>query len=203
MNRLYNALGLAAPFLIALAPALFFGWHVYAETLALTGVAWLSVLGGVSCALGLEFIGFYGGHVASEAYRQHDRRWIVAAAIFLAYVAIGAAALTGVQRVAYLLAPLGYALLAMASTLEDERQDAQAEANTLRAERLQAARERRAMRHEERLAALSASTELAQSDKEPAQSGHECGQCGRMFASMQAVNAHKRFCGGNGNHDSL
>lgn len=40
----------------------------------------------------------------------------------------------------------------------------------------------------------SASTMPALSEPVPAQSGHACEKCEREFATVQALNAHKRFC---------
>lgn len=80
----------------------------------------------------------------------------------------------------------------------------------LEAERMAKAEERR-LRHEERMAQIEsqhrASIEPAQPIPMPAQSQHVCQHCKRPFASVQALNAHARFCKNilatpNGHHRS-
>lgn len=98
-------------------------------------------------------------------------------------------------------------------------QGEQIEAGQIAAERQHErdlARQRLAMDHERQLkqdelqarvqieqvrATAQASTQLAHSKTEPAQASFACPDCGRdNFATIQAVNAHKRFCDGTMAH---
>lgn len=118
---IYSLLGYLAMGLTPIGAVIFFGWRVYTAVLEMTGSVWLSLLGGLSAATGLEIVGIFAGHVSMVFWERKDGRWRLAAAIMVVYVAIGVVELWGtVGVVMFLISPLVYVLVALRVGLEDE-----------------------------------------------------------------------------------
>lgn len=207
----YTVLGWIAMLAVPLAPAFFFGFEfyksVYTEIHAWIGIVWVSVIPslfiGAASALGLELVGVLSGHTAIKFWERNDvTRAGICVVILLSYVILGIVGLESILTkgvVMFLVAPLAYLLVGMLN--EMERLDQSAKADKIDSK--QEARELRRLKlqydHDERLAQIQASTMLAESKPEPAQSEsnlHKCGKCQRDFATVQGLNAHQRFCAG-------
>lgn len=205
----YTTLGWLATIAVPIAPAFFFGWSVYTEIQTQTnGHTWLAVPIGSLSAFGLEVTGILAGHMLVEFWqRQSYGRAAIAAIILLIYTSLGVIHLQGtVGAIMFLIAPLVYLLVALRHTLTNETA---AERDQTQAQRQQTAADRQHQRqleitqlqlkHQEKLARIQyqASTPPTKSQQEPApsqQAQHDCQQCGRTFGTVQAVNAHQRFC---------
>ena len=213
-----------APFAVPAVPAIFFGHSVYRAT-GKMGSQGLAPLIGVVAALGLESAGILGAHIAVQFYASGDTtRGRVAVGITALYIGIGItgilfldnttlnAKVTGVMM--FLIAGMVYVLLGLVDEAERQRQAAQqsqAAEQSLQANlqtqelahRQEMERLRQQQRHERRLRQLELAEGARRASTEPAVeltvSQHvpaECDQCGRTFGSVQALNAHKRFCQG-------
>ncbi len=210
--NIYDILGWVAAFAVPIAPAFFFGHKVYMAVFAMTTSAILAIPVGVLSAAGLEIVGIYAGHTTMEFWRRgRNGEAMVSAVIMIVYVTIGIYELRGsIGAVMFLIAPLVYVLLALRELLhKDEQTDQRANLAAMEESREDKAHARRLeilaqeQRHAERMERLRASTEPAQSNAMPAQSqqepapiSYECEDCGRPFATVQALNAHGRFCKG-------
>ena len=202
-TRFYDTLTLAAVTLTPLAPAVFFGSAVYTAAVAFVPTAVLAAAGAVATAVGWELVGVLAGHVTLGLLRQSNRLWIGGALILLAYAVLGAWALPGVLRVAFVASLLSY----LVAGLRYVHQQAETEVTAVAAERKTERVEERAARRQERERAREREHELnvlalsqhsaPSASTEPAQSGqsqYQCEDCGREFPTVQAINAHRRFC---------
>lgn len=195
---IYNILSLLAPVFVPIAPVIFFGWKVYTAVYDMTKSLWLSIPAGALTAVGLEAVGILAGHVGMVAWRRGDSRTAgIAAAIMLAYVAIGTIELWGsVGMVVFWIAPLVYVLVALQELV---KQDTQHDGVRLAFDLEQQALDneaKRALKAEVALAKLAqASTVQIDASKNASSAAHECEKCGRKFNTVQALNAHiGRWC---------
>lgn len=189
------------------------------RSLAVTGW-WYTflLLGSVATAIGIEIVGILAGHTLEGYWRLGDTwRSLLAFTLLLTYTTAAVYVLrhTPTLAIVPIIAAIVYILAALADGLHATtgRQEHQAAATLQydlerqRAEdqhrrKMEAAQLR--LKHEAKLARMQtrpakASTEPAQSQPEPApsqQEQHACPQCGEFFGSVQAVNAHQRWCVG-------
>ena len=199
MNRFYDALAALAVILTPVAMMTAFGWSAYTAILAETGVPALAALSGIATAAAIEVIGIVAGETALWFHGRNDRRWMTAGAILALYVVFGLVILRGSALMLLpLMAGSVYALVGLRAQAARETA-AENGHNTAAMEwEREQWRIRQADRTRVKLAevATSASTEPAQSKTEPAPSGQVCEDCGKTFATVQALNAHRRFCAG-------
>jgi len=199
MNRFYDALAALAVVLTPVAMMTAFGWSAYTAILAETGVPALAALSGIATAAAIEVIGIVAGETALWFHGRNDRRWMAAGAILALYVVFGLVILRGSALMLLpLMAGSVYVLVGLrAQAARETAAENGHEAAAMEWEREQW-RIRQADKTRVKLAevATSASTEPAQSKTEPAQSGQACEDCGKAFATVQALNAHRRFCAG-------
>lgn len=224
MPNKYAVLGGLAMLAAPAGAAIYFYWQMHTTTLALTGQPAVAVAGGLAVAITVELVGILAGHVTTHLHRQKDPRWVLAGLALLAYVAAGLVELWGTPgAVAFIMSPLVYLLVALrdASQAEAEQQQAiqaeqqaiqlqQAEAEAERQHQLELAKldankavrlERVRLKASTQPAPASTGASSAQQDastsQQPASSAqHLCQQCQRTFGSVQALNAHQRFCSG-------
>ncbi|NJN53573.1 MAG: hypothetical protein HC804_01755 [Anaerolineae bacterium] len=185
------------------------------QSLAVTGWWQVAMLAGsVATAVGIEIVGILAGHTLEGYWRIGDvGRAALSFVLLLLYTCTAVYVLKGntvlmvvpiVAMVVYLVAALADGLQTAVSQQEEstavqsaydlERQRADDEhQRKLEAAKLKLAHEEKLARLQMR-AAHRASTVPAQSQPEPAQAGYECEDCNRPFASVQALNAHGRFC---------
>jgi len=215
MNR-YSFLSSVSILTVPLAPVFFFGWQVHTEVLTTSQSLWLSVPVGLLSAIGLEIIGILAGHLAMEFWRSGNMsRAYLSGGVMIVYVVIGFWELRGtIGAVMFIIAPLVYVLVALQDVATLERHDATIAAKrsdviSYRERQAQADREqaieleRLRLANEVKLAKVQAGTVPALPmvaplivPAVPAQSGHKCQQCEKEFSTVQALNAHKRFCAG-------
>jgi hypothetical protein len=170
----YDFAAKAAVILVPFAPVIFFGVAIYKAALPGMPVPELAIIGAFGTAVGLEFVGLLAGYVGLELFKRGARLWVLALAVMVAYVVMGASALAGALRIAFLIAPLAYILLGLlhlvrqqeaqtneAKTFED-RQAAENQAWRRRQDEQAAARAHELklrqleLKHEERLANAAA-----------------------------------------------
>ena len=211
-NSIYDYLGWIAVVAVPIAPVFFFAHKIYNVALTMAGSFWLSLSVGVISAIGLEIVGIYAGHTAMEFWRRGDNtRAAISGAIMLAYVAIGVWEWWGtVGVVMFVIAPLVYVLLALQEMLKTEdakeadavvfEQDEKIKDNDFKRQMIA---ERQRLKHELALEQMKASTAIAQANpvlavQEQVQTGasYECEDCGKTYKTVQALNAHGRFCKG-------
>lgn len=208
-NRFYDAATIAAVVLTPIAPAVFFGSSVYAEAIDFVPSVRLAQAGAVATAIGWELVGILAGHVTLGLLRQRNRLWFAGALILLAYAGLGAWALPGVLRIAFVASLLSYLVAGLRYIHAQGETEAHAVAEERKTERVEDRQARRESRerereraHELQVLALSqhptpsAGTEPAQSGPSAAMSEHVCEDCGQSFRTVQAINAHRRFCKG-------
>lgn len=214
MNR-YSFLSSVSILTVPLAPVFFFGWQVHTEVLTTSQSLWLSVPVGLLSAIGLEIIGILAGHLAMEFWRSGNMsRAYLSGVVMLVYVAIGFWELRGtIGAVMFIIAPLVYVLVALQDVATLERRDATIAAKRsdvigYRERKEQADREQQLKLEKLRLDADVKRAKVAAQvpalpmvaplivPAVPAQSGHKCQQCEKEFSTVQALNAHKRFCAG-------
>lgn len=207
MTRFYDTLAALAVVLTPVAMMTAFGWSAYISVLSETGSATLALLSGVATAAAVEVIGMVAGETTLWFHGRGDRRWMTAAAILALYVLFGLYILGGTR-----LAPLPI-MAGAVYVLVGLRAQAAREVDTENGHATEAAaweqeRWRIAQADRTRIKLAQASTALALPSHEPAQSEHNastplhdasiqshvCERCERQFASVQALNAHKRFC---------
>ena len=201
MTRFYNALAALAVILTPVAMMAAFGWTAYTAILAQTGVPALAALSGLATAAAVESIGIVAGETALWFHGRHDRRWAVAAAILALYVAFGLVVLRGTPLALLpVLAGAVYVLVGLRAQAQRESVDDAASVASQREWEREQWRIRQADKTRVRLTEVEV---LAQSQHtagrastEPAESGHTCADCGRAFATVQALNAHRRHCTG-------
>jgi hypothetical protein len=208
MNRFYNTLAALAVILTPVAMMTAFGWTTYAEILKQTGVPWLALLSGLAAAAALETIGIVAGETTLWFHGRHDRRWLASAAVLLIYVAFSLHALRGTPLALLpLLAGAVYILVGLRAQAQRETAAADTHAAADRAWEQEKWRIEQDDRTRVRLAKVEvlaqsqhsappASTQPAQSEPSHRTSGHQCEDCGRTFATVHAINAHRRFCPG-------
>lgn len=190
-----TVIGLVAatiPWLAPFIPA-YIAYHNMIEVLSFS--SWLSLVG----AAVIEFLGLSAVHTAIQfwSYNRTRRKTDEAAPVYVA-TAVGVFYLAVVLTVNVILdkAPveqlIAKALLSLISVPAGITLAIRAQHSSYL---LQVEAEKRE-RREERLGRvqMSASTEPAQIAPEPAIASYECEDCGRQFASVQALNAHGRFC---------
>lgn len=207
MNRFYNTLAALAVILTPVAMMTAFGWSAYTAILAQTGVPALAAISGLATAAAVEAVGIVAGETALWFHSRHDRRWWTAGAILALYVAFGLVVLRGTPLALLpVLAGAVYVLVGLRAQAARETAAANGhEAAAAEWEREQW-RVRQADKTRLKLAEIEqrASIEPAASYPLLAHAGtngtgpaHEpavCQQCGRNFATVQALNAHRRFC---------
>ena len=216
MTRFYNVLAALAVVLAPVAMMAVAGWQAYSHVLAVTGISWLALISGIAAAGLLESIGIVAGETTLAFHARADGRWRMAAAVLLLYVASGLALLWRSPLVLLpLLAGAVYVLVGLRSQAERERvAGEQLAAEARQDERAIQAEERDWRREQWRIKQADATRlrelELAQSQQRaaeagseagrepaaPAPSGHLCEDCGQSFGTVQAINAHRRFCRG-------
>jgi hypothetical protein len=214
MKRLYDALTIIAMITTPAAAALFFGWRIYTAALALTGSEAWATVAGLATAITLEAVGMLAGHVASDFWQRGDGRWKVAVGVMALYVVVGMVELWGTTgALVFVLSPAVYLLAALRHTaaieaVEDAAQAAENHEWQREQERIAAAREHELrllearQRHEAtieraRIRAESqhyASIEPALVPALQEQAAYLCEDCGQSFATVQALNAHGRWC---------
>lgn len=207
MNRFYDTLAAAAVILTPVAMMTSAGYSAYAATLATTGIPWLAVVAGVATALALECVGILAGELTLWLHGRNDRRWLTAALVLAIYVIAGVYVLRGTALVFLpVLAGAVYVLVGLRAqaTRETAAQNGH-EAAVAEWEQEQW-RVKQADKTRLKLAEIEqrASTEpalsypvlaLASSNGHgPAHEPATCQHCGRGFATVQALNAHRRHC---------
>jgi hypothetical protein len=196
------------------AAAIFFGWKIYTAALTLTGSERWAIAAGVATAVALETVGILAGHVGSEFWRRGDKRWRVAALVMALYVAVGMWELWGTPgMLVFVLSPAVYLLAALRHTaaleaVEDAAQAAEDTAWQRERERVADARRHEIallearQRHEATIerARIKAESQHyepavpAPIPAQPAQTAYQCEDCRQDFATVQALNAHGRWC---------
>lgn len=111
MNKIiFTIIGWLSIIATPVAPAYFFGAAV-ASTIE---TAWLGNIVGTFAAIGLEGIGIFAGHTAVKSFRLGlTKEGLVATAVLIAYVVLGAYKLEGFGRIMFFMAPLGYLILGL------------------------------------------------------------------------------------------
>lgn len=111
MNKtIFAVIGWLSIIATPVAPAFFFGQAV-ASTIE---AAWLGNIVGAFAAIGLEGIGIFAGHTAVKSFRLGlKKEGMVATAVLIAYVVLGAYKLEGFGRIMFFMAPLGYLILGL------------------------------------------------------------------------------------------
>jgi hypothetical protein len=214
MKRIYDVLAVVAVILTPVAMMAAAGWEAYAATLLRTGQVGLSIATGIATAASMEAIGILAGETTLLFHGRVDRRWRIAGIVLLAYVTAGLSLLWGTALV--FLPPMAgavYVLVGLRSAAEREEIKAAEQGEQQQAVEDAAAAAERAWQHEQwrirqddRTRVRLAEIELAQSQHraesastQPAPSGQSqqaCADCGRTFATVQALNAHRRHCTG-------
>ena len=213
MTRFYNTLAALAVVLTPAAMMAVAGWEAYALTLARTGAVWLSVVTGVATATALECVGILAGETALLFHGRGDRRWRLAAAVLLAYVAAGLYVLRGTPLVFLpILAGAVYLLIGLRAqgqretTLSGARQEEEREwvreqwriqesnRTAVKLARLQAELQASASSQQAAPAEVASSMQASANGA----SGHasaalyQCKQCASTFPTMQALGGHVR-----------
>lgn len=216
MNRFYNALALLSVILAPVAMMALAGWAAYSHVLAVTHIHWLALVSGVAAAGLLESIGIVAGETTLLFHARRDTRWRMAAAVLLLYVVAGLALLWRSPLVLLpLLAGAVYLLVGLRAQAHRELTVDEQLAAELRQDKRAAEADDREWRREQwRIKQADAThireLELAQSQHRAAEAGsqagielaqaaqsrHECEDCGQAFRTVQAINAHRRFCRG-------
>ena len=207
MTRFYNTLAALAVILTPVAMMTAFGWAAYTAILAQTGVPALAALSGLATAAAVEAVGIVAGETALWFHSQRDRRWLTAAAILLLYVLFGLVILRGTPLALLpVLAGAVYVLVGLRAQAARETAAQNGHEAAALEWKQEQWRVQQADKTRLKLAEIEqrASTEPALAAYVPARAStngtgpsHEpalCQHCGREFATMQALNAHRRFC---------
>lgn len=193
MNRFYDTLAVAAVILTPVAMMVAFGWTAYSAILDETGVQALALVSGVATAAAVETIGIVAGETALWFHGRRDRRWMTAALILALYVVFGLVILRGTALALLpIMAGAVYVLVGLRAQAARELTVENGNAAALLEWQQEQWRIKQSDRTTVKLAELAQSGHRA--GTEPAQSGHTCEQCGREFATVQAINAHRRHC---------
>ncbi|MCA9935976.1 MAG: hypothetical protein H6662_15700 [Ardenticatenaceae bacterium] len=194
-----------APFAVPAAPAYFLS-HAVASAAGQLEAGWIGLVVGGIAALGLESAGILGAHLAVKFYVAGDAKWRIAAGATAVYLVIGIGTIwildgadadaKAVGTAMFLIAGIVYLLLGLGESSRTQDDTAVQERHEASQHDLEKLKLRLA--HKEELARIQAeaSTEPAQSQHKAAPASYTCPQCQRPFGSMQAVNAHQRFCPG-------
>jgi hypothetical protein len=161
-------------------------------------------------AFGFEIVGYLNGHALEGYWRiGDDTRARAAAALLLIYTAVAMHILWDnpalrllpvVAAIVYFSAPLTEGLETAVSKREQETAENSAFDREQDALDRELARELKRQQQADKTAVklaqmqARASTEPAQSKPEPAPASYECEDCDRSFGTVQALNAHGRFC---------
>ena len=200
MSRFYDTLAALAMILTPAAMMIAFGWSAYSAVLAETGVGWAAIAAGFATAAAIEVVGMVAGETALWLNAQGDRHWTIAAAILAVYVAAGLYILRDTALMPLpVLAGSVYILVGLRARAAREHAATNGRATEAAAWEREKWHAIQADRTRIKLAQAtsrpaSISIEPAPISIEPTQATHACEQCGRSFASVQALNAHKRFC---------
>lgn len=198
MNRLYDTLAAAAVTLMPAAMMAALGWQTYVWVMDVTGARWLAALSGIATAGAIETVGIVAGEVALRLQARHDRRWLVPAAVLLAYVAAGTAALLHSPLVLLpTLAGSVYVLVGLRAQLEREEAARSKQAELSSEQQQQLALSKLQADKDVRIARLQArASKDASKTAEPASNGQQpayvCKQCGQAFATHRALGGHAR-----------
>lgn len=207
MTRFYDILAALAVITAPVAMLAAFGWTAYTAILDHTGQPWLAVISGIATAVLLESVGIVAGEMTLRYQAQHDRRWLTAAAILALYVAFGLVILRGTPLALLpILAGAVYVLVGLRAQATRETVAQNGHAAAAAEWEQEQWRVKQADKTRLKLAEIDAraSTEPALAAYVPAlpsTNGHgpahepaTCQHCGRGFATVQALNAHQRFC---------
>jgi hypothetical protein len=197
-------LSTAGRVLTPLSMVVFLTWEI-SQSVAVAGQAWTIalLLGAAGSAVGIEVVGILAGHNVEAFWKRGDpARTAVSLALLGAYTVAGLYILRGtaVLMPVPIIAAIVYIVSALAESaiVEDEQGRATAADDVEFQRRLKL--ERLRLNHKLKMEKLHrASTEQKSASTEPAQSKtnlHECEDCGRTFGTVQALNAHGRFCTG-------
>ena len=200
MTRFYNILAALAVILTPVAMMTAFGWSAYSAVLAETGAPILAAVSGIATAAAIEVIGIVAGETALWFHGRHDARWKTAALILTLYVLFGLYILRG-TRLAPLPIMAGAVYVLVGLRAQAAREVEKENGRATEAVAWEQEKWRIAQADRTRIKLAQASTALALPSHEPASSAHDastqshtCERCERQFASVQALNAHKRFC---------
>ena len=204
MTRFYNTLAVLAVILTPVAMMTAFGWAAYTAILAETGVPALAALSGLATAAAVEVVGIVAGETALWFHSRRDRRWLTAAAILLLYVVFGLVILRATPLALLpVLAGAVYVLVGLRAQAARETAAQNGHEAAALEWKQEQWRVQQADKTRLKLAEIErgASIVPALNGSGPhgagimlAESPHTCEQCGRGFASVQALNAHRRFC---------
>lgn len=204
MTRFYNILAALAVILTPVAMMTAFGWSAYSAVLAETGAPILAAVSGIATAAAIEVIGIVAGETALWFHGRHDARWKTAALILTLYVLFGLYILAG-TRLAPLPVMAGAVYVLVGLRAQAARETAAENGHAAASVAWEQERWRIAQADRTRIKLAQASTALALPSHDastmPASNLHDastqshiCERCERQFASVQALNAHKRFC---------
>jgi hypothetical protein len=163
---LWSMAALLAPWLVPLAPAVFFGWTIYQTAINAEMPGNYATLAAVAAAVGLETVNIAANHAMlrlSHDYREHFGKFALSLSFILVYVTIGVVAMwlldvsDGVRIIGvgmFLLAPVAIGAQALTMDLvrvkEETRKRDQEEEKDKAWEREQAER-RMKLDHERKL----------------------------------------------------
>jgi hypothetical protein len=214
-KNIYTPITIIAMLTMPAAAAINFGDAAYDALLGRTS-QWIAVSGGIATGIGFEAIGILAGHLAVLFYSRRDSRAVAAIAALVAYVSIGMYELWSIDMARFvpLLAGLVYLLAGLQHEATEEK-EAETAVNQTKLEyqleqaRLdrEAERERKARGQADKTAVQLARIE-AKASMRANQSQHrasleqielaperiECEDCGQSFGTVQALNAHGRWC---------
>lgn len=207
MTRFYNILAALAVILTPVAMMTAFGWSAYSAVLAETGAPILAAVSGIATAAAIEVIGIVAGETALWFHGRHDARWKTAALILTLYVLFGLYILAG-TRLAPLPVMAGAVYVLVGLRAQAARETAAENGHAAEAAAWEQEKWRIVQADKTRVKVARASTQWhyasgvpARASTVPASSQHDastqphvCERCERQFASVQALNAHKRFC---------
>lgn len=175
------------------------------------------VIASVLTAVSVEFVGIQAGHAVDRAWQVGDtNRVILSLVALLAYTLLTFFILYSnpIMRLLPFVAMILYLLAPVVEGLEDKKAHQQAQEQVTTTWELEEATKDKALDRELKRLRLTnkqavklaeiehrASLEPAQSKIEPAlsqhkpaQAGYECEDCRKPFATVQALNAHGRWC---------
>lgn len=193
MTRFYNILAALAVILTPVAMMTAFGWSAYSAVLAETGAPILAAVSGIATAAAIEVIGIVAGETALWFHGRHDARWKTAALILTLYVLFGLYILAG-TRLAPLPVMAGAVYVLVGLRAQAARETAAENGHAAEAAAWEQEKWRIVQADKTRVKVARASTVPASSQHDASTQPHVCERCERQFASVQALNAHKRFC---------
>lgn len=166
----YNVLAIVAVITVPLAPAILFGWNLYNYLMGKGVPVWLAIVGGVAGAVSLEAVGILAGHVGMVYLKRRDWRVLFPAIAMLFYAGYGYVKTPEYGGV-FILAALVYVLVALQGEADTAVKQELADTAVSRAHewqqeqedaahRRQMETERLRLAHEERLAKISAKSQV-------------------------------------------